>query len=60
MRANEETDKTGLVRMATAREAVPRKDDESRAQWKERVFDWKRKEEEKHGHRYVTKDKGKK
>lgn len=40
------------MRMAQAREAVPRLENESRANWKKRVFDFKREEEEaKHGRR---------
>ena len=35
----------GLMRMKEAREAVPRLDGESRAQWKNRVFQHKRKHE---------------
>ena len=37
------------MRMAQAREAVPQLKDESRSEWKKRVFDYKRQEEAKHG-----------
>lgn len=36
-----------LLRMSDARKAVPRREGESRSQWKNRVFQYKRKEEEK-------------
>ena len=42
---------SGLMRMAQAREAMPRLENESRANWKKRVFDFKREEEAKHGRR---------
>lgn len=35
------------MRMKDAREAVPRKDGESRQQWKNRIFNYKRQEEAK-------------
>ena len=37
----------GGMRMAEARAAVPRKSGETRQAWKSRIFDFKRKEEEK-------------
>ena len=40
---------SGLMRMKEAREAVPRLEGESRAQWKNRVFNHKRKHEEASG-----------
>ena len=39
----------GLMRMAEARDAVPRNPNESRTEWKKRIFDFKRSEEAKHG-----------
>ena len=49
----------GLMRMKDAREAVPRKENESRSQWKNRVFEHKRREEEKHGQGGRSKGSGK-
>ena len=53
----EDAGKAGLMRMKDAREAVPRLENESRTQWKNRIFQHKRKEEEKSG--VVAKSKGK-
>lgn len=50
----------GLMRMKEAREAVPRKENESRSQWKSRVFQHKREEEQKLGLGGKAKGKGKK
>ena len=50
----------GLMRMADARGAVPRKENESRADWKKRVFSFKRQEEAKHGVGGKGHQKGKK
>ena len=41
--------KLGMMRTADARQAVPRKENETRAQWKNRIFNFKRSEEAKHG-----------
>ena len=41
--------KPGMMRMADARQGVPRKENETRAQWKNRIFNFKRSEEAKHG-----------
>ncbi len=38
----------GMMRMRTARDAVPRKEGESRQAWKNRIFNYKRQEEAKH------------
>ena len=40
---------SGMMRMKTARDAVPRKEGESRQAWKSRIFNYKRQEEAKHG-----------
>ena len=46
------------MRMKDARDAVPRKDGESRQQWKNRIFNYKRQEEaKKEGARVAPKSK---
>ena len=48
MDAKSSDPQSGMMRMKTARDAVPRKEGESRQAWKNRIFNYKRLEESKH------------
>ena len=50
----------GLMRTKDVREAVPRLENKTRSQWKNRIFQYKRKEEEKSGVSAKSKGKGSK